>query len=132
MRIYNYKKGAARRVAVQDDNSIGRRDRPRSGGCRDELAARDPRRARHHNRLHRIGGAGPAPGAQGRPPEPTRPGEGRRSLARARLFAPLEPAVILCSGENYWGPYRDEKSRVVEGKEPEFFIKLQQCTQRPL
>ena len=56
-------------------------------------------------------------------------GKGRRSLARATLFAPLEPAVILCSGENYWD-HRAEKP-VVEGKEPEFFIKLQQCANGP-
>ena len=56
-------------------------------------------------------------------------GKGRRSVARATLFAPLEPAVILCSGENYWD-HRDEKP-VVEGKEPEFFIKLQQCANGP-
>jgi 2-keto-4-pentenoate hydratase/2-oxohepta-3-ene-1,7-dioic acid hydratase in catechol pathway len=37
------------------------------------------------------------------------------------MLAPVEPQLILCSGENYWD-HRDEKP-VVEGKEPEFFLK---------
>jgi len=39
-----------------------------------------------------------------------------------RLRAPLRPEIILCSGENYHD-HRDEKPQV-EGKEPEFFIKV--------
>jgi 2-keto-4-pentenoate hydratase/2-oxohepta-3-ene-1,7-dioic acid hydratase in catechol pathway len=37
------------------------------------------------------------------------------------LQSPIEPRLILCSGENYWD-HRDEKP-VVEGREPEFFLK---------
>jgi 2-keto-4-pentenoate hydratase/2-oxohepta-3-ene-1,7-dioic acid hydratase in catechol pathway len=49
-------------------------------------------------------------------------GVGRNPLARLRLRAPLRPEIILCSGENYWD-HREEKPPV-EGKEPEFFIKV--------
>ncbi|HXF67905.1 MAG TPA: fumarylacetoacetate hydrolase family protein [Burkholderiales bacterium] len=48
-------------------------------------------------------------------------GAGRVPLARAPLKAPLEPALILCSGENYWD-HRDEKPEVAR-REPEFFLK---------
>ena len=51
------------------------------------------------------------------------------SLTDVKLCAPLRPEIILCSGENYHD-HRAEKPRV-EGKEPEFFIKLQQCTNGP-
>lgn len=49
-------------------------------------------------------------------------GVGRRLVKDVRLRAPLRPEVILCSGENYWD-HRNEKPPV-EGKEPEFFIKV--------
>ena len=45
----------------------------------------------------------------------------RLRLEDVALLAPIEPHLILCSGENYWD-HRDEKP-VVEGKEPEFFLK---------
>jgi 2-keto-4-pentenoate hydratase/2-oxohepta-3-ene-1,7-dioic acid hydratase in catechol pathway len=45
----------------------------------------------------------------------------RIPLDEVTLLAPLQPHLILCSGENYWD-HRDEKP-VVEGKEPEFFLK---------
>jgi len=48
-------------------------------------------------------------------------GTGRVPLATARLKAPLEPLLILCSGENYWD-HRDEKPEVTR-KDPEFFLK---------
>ena len=44
------------------------------------------------------------------------------SLAELALRAPLRPEIILCSGENYHN-HRAEKPQV-EGKEPEFFIKV--------
>src|SRR4029079_16402825 len=47
--------------------------------------------------------------------------ESRTPLAQVRLKAPLEPALILCSGENY-GDHRDEKPEVTR-KDPEFFLK---------
>ena len=56
-------------------------------------------------------------------------GRGRRKLAELRLAAPLRPEAILCSGENYYD-HREEKPPV-EGKEPEFFIKLPQCVVGP-
>lgn len=43
-------------------------------------------------------------------------------LADLELRAPLRPEIILCSGENYHD-HRAEKPQV-EGKEPEFFIKV--------
>jgi len=45
----------------------------------------------------------------------------RSPLAGARLKAPLQPTLILCSGENYWD-HRDEKPEVTR-KDPEFFLK---------
>jgi 2-keto-4-pentenoate hydratase/2-oxohepta-3-ene-1,7-dioic acid hydratase in catechol pathway len=45
----------------------------------------------------------------------------RTPLAGARLKAPIEPTLILCSGENYWD-HRDEKPEVTR-KDPEFFLK---------
>jgi 2-keto-4-pentenoate hydratase/2-oxohepta-3-ene-1,7-dioic acid hydratase in catechol pathway len=42
-------------------------------------------------------------------------------LQSSRLCAPIEPRLILCSGENYWD-HRQEKPEV-EGREPEFFLK---------
>lgn len=45
----------------------------------------------------------------------------RAPLAQARLKAPIEPTLIICSGENYWD-HRDEKPEVTR-KEPEFFLK---------
>ena len=47
---------------------------------------------------------------------------GRKPRSGLRLRAPLRPEIILCSGENYWD-HRDEKPQV-EGREPEFFIKV--------
>jgi 2-keto-4-pentenoate hydratase/2-oxohepta-3-ene-1,7-dioic acid hydratase in catechol pathway len=38
-----------------------------------------------------------------------------------KLKAPIEPSLILCSGENYWD-HRDEKPQVTR-KDPEFFLK---------
>lgn len=45
----------------------------------------------------------------------------RTPLAAVKLFAPLAPALILCSGENYWD-HREEKPGVTR-KDPEFFLK---------
>ena len=44
------------------------------------------------------------------------------ALNDVRLLAPLDPGIILCSGENYWD-HREEKPEVT-AKEPEFFIKI--------
>ena len=46
----------------------------------------------------------------------------RTPLAGARLKAPIEPTLILCSGENYWD-HREEKPEVSR-KDPEFFLKM--------
>ena len=51
-------------------------------------------------------------------------GIGRKPLAGLPLRAPLRPEIILCSGENYWDHL--EEKPPVEGKEPEFFIKVPQ------
>ncbi|MGE0557241.1 MAG: fumarylacetoacetate hydrolase family protein [Burkholderiales bacterium] len=45
----------------------------------------------------------------------------RQLLSKTKLRAPLEPSLILCSGENYWD-HRDEKPAVTR-KDPEFFLK---------
>jgi 2-keto-4-pentenoate hydratase/2-oxohepta-3-ene-1,7-dioic acid hydratase in catechol pathway len=45
----------------------------------------------------------------------------RLPLHAVRLLAPIEPRLILCSGENYWD-HRNEKP-TVDGREPEFFLK---------
>lgn len=45
----------------------------------------------------------------------------RTPLAKCRLHAPITPALILCSGENYWD-HREEKPEVTR-KDPEFFLK---------
>lgn len=45
----------------------------------------------------------------------------RTPLDGARLKAPIEPSLILCSGENYWD-HREEKPEVTR-KDPEFFLK---------
>lgn len=45
----------------------------------------------------------------------------RTPLAKVRLRAPLQPSLILCSGENYWD-HREEKPEVTR-KDPEFFLK---------
>ncbi len=45
----------------------------------------------------------------------------RSPLLKAKLHAPLQPSLILCSGENYWD-HRDEKPEVTR-KDPEFFLK---------
>ncbi len=45
----------------------------------------------------------------------------RTPLAAVKLFAPLVPTLILCSGENYWD-HREEKPGVTR-KDPEFFLK---------
>lgn len=45
----------------------------------------------------------------------------RTPLETVRLHAPIEPRLILCSGENYWD-HRNEKPKV-DALEPEFFLK---------
>lgn len=49
------------------------------------------------------------------------PAAARTPLATVTLRAPLQPSLILCSGENYWD-HRDEKPAVTR-KDPEFFLK---------
>ena len=126
MRIYNYKKRTARRVAVEDDKELV--DPIDALGGRRKLTARDRDALADTISFIESGDRG-LHLARKAIRESRGSGKGRRSLARATLFAPLEPAVILCSGENYWD-HRAEKP-VVEGKEPEFFIKLQQCANGP-
>jgi 2-keto-4-pentenoate hydratase/2-oxohepta-3-ene-1,7-dioic acid hydratase in catechol pathway len=46
---------------------------------------------------------------------------GRTPLAQVKLKAPIEPTLILCSGENY-RDHLDEKPEVTR-KDPEFFLK---------
>ena len=46
----------------------------------------------------------------------------RMAQADVKLLAPLDPGIVLWSGENYWDP-REEKPEVT-AKEPEFFIKI--------
>jgi 2-keto-4-pentenoate hydratase/2-oxohepta-3-ene-1,7-dioic acid hydratase in catechol pathway len=53
--------------------------------------------------------------------ERARKAGGGMPLAKVKLRAPLDPTLILCSGENYWD-HRDEKPQVTR-KDPEFFVK---------
>ena len=126
MRIYNYQKGTQRRLAVLDDKSLV--DVIDALGGPRKLAPRDRDALNDTISFIEAGNRGLGL-ARKAIRESRKSGKGRRSLSRTKLFAPIEPAVILCSGENYWD-HRDEKP-VVEGKEPEFFIKLQQCTNGP-
>ena len=126
MRIYNYQKGTQRRLAFLDDKSLV--DVIDALGGPRKLAPRDRDALNDTISFIEAGNRGLGL-ARKAIRESRKSGKGRRSLARTKLFAPIEPAVILCSGENYWD-HRDEKP-VVEGKEPEFFIKLQQCTNGP-
>ena len=126
MRIYNYNKGSERRIAVGDDKTLV--DVIDALGGARSLAARDRDALKDTISFIESGNRGLGLGRKAIR-ESRKNGKGRRSLARTKLLAPLEPAVIVCSGENYWD-HRDEKP-VVEGKEPEFFIKLQQCTNGP-
>ncbi len=50
-----------------------------------------------------------------------RSGAGRVAADKIRLKAPIDPLLLLCSGENYWD-HRDEKPEVTR-KDPEFFTK---------
>ncbi len=50
-----------------------------------------------------------------------RGGAGRTAAGTVRLKAPIEPTLLLCSGENYWD-HREEKPEVTR-KDPEFFTK---------
>lgn len=50
-----------------------------------------------------------------------RGGAGRAAAGKVRLKAPIEPTLLLCSGENYWD-HREEKPEVTR-KDPEFFTK---------
>ncbi len=50
-----------------------------------------------------------------------RSGAGRMAAGSAKLKAPIEPSLLLCSGENYWD-HREEKPEVTR-KDPEFFTK---------
>lgn len=49
------------------------------------------------------------------------PAAARTPVEKTRLHAPIEPSLILCSGENYWD-HREEKPAVTR-KDPEFFLK---------
>lgn len=44
------------------------------------------------------------------------------AVSETHLLAPLNPGIIICSGENYWD-HREEKPEVT-AEEPEFFIKI--------
>ena len=55
--------------------------------------------------------------------------KGRMPRSKAKLTAPLQPSIILCSGENYWD-HREEKPKV-DPKEPEFFVKVPQAVCGP-
>ena len=50
-----------------------------------------------------------------------RGGAGRTATGKVRFKAPIEPTLLLCSGENYWD-HREEKPEVTR-KDPEFFTK---------
>lgn len=119
MKLLRYERDGQARLAVADgDRAIDLSDVLAQGGdasaedlalCQDSvafIAAGDRGRALAERALETARAVGRAA-----PP-----------IAELKLCAPLRPEIILCSGENYHD-HRAEKPQV-EGKEPEFFIKV--------
>ena len=119
MRLLRYDRDGATRLAIEDDGRAVDILSALEGGdaltageraiCEDTVAfiesgAAGRELAERAMERSRASGAEPPP------------------LADLKLCAPLRPGIILCSGENYHD-HRAEKPQV-EGKEPEFFIKV--------
>ena len=119
MRLLRYERDGTARLAVEDDGravdilgALEEGDAPSAEEralCEDAVAfiasaAAGRELAERALARSRVSGSEPPP------------------LADLKLAAPLRPEIILCSGENYHD-HRAEKPQV-EGKEPEFFIKV--------
>jgi 2-keto-4-pentenoate hydratase/2-oxohepta-3-ene-1,7-dioic acid hydratase in catechol pathway len=114
MRLVRYLRGAAPRTgALEGDCVVDLLDAAPLGTAPALLAA-----LADTTRLIAAGAAGLA---AARSAVATAPAAARTPLARVRLLAPLQPSLILCSGENYWD-HREEKPEVTR-KDPEFFLK---------
>jgi len=48
-----------------------------------------------------------------------------------RLYAPIMPTTILCSGSNYHDHNAEKLNTGISGKEPEFFLKTSDCVVGP-
>lgn len=115
MRLARYARDGAKRLAVIDGDQIV--DLIDALGAVGALSA-DARRLATDATAFVAGGADSRALAE----RVLAAGAGRKPLADIALCAPIDPGIILCSGENYWD-HREEKPEVT-AKEPEFFIKI--------
>ena len=116
MRLVRYQRGAAVRVgAIDRDAVVDLLDAAPTGTSTELLAAFSDM-----TRLIAAGEEG-LHAARNALAASRRNTASRTPLGEVRLKAPIEPSLILCSGENYWD-HRDEKPEVTR-KDPEFFLK---------
>jgi 2-keto-4-pentenoate hydratase/2-oxohepta-3-ene-1,7-dioic acid hydratase in catechol pathway len=114
MRFVRYERGSALRLGLLDgDGVVDLLDAAPPGTPSALLAA--------FSDMTRLIAAGDAGIAVARAALAAAGQSARTPLARTKLRAPLQPSLILCSGENYWD-HRDEKPAVTR-KDPEFFLK---------
>jgi 2-keto-4-pentenoate hydratase/2-oxohepta-3-ene-1,7-dioic acid hydratase in catechol pathway len=112
MKLVRYdRNGAARVGAIDGDDVVDLLDASPTGT--------DPRLLAALSDMTRLITAGDAGLDAAR--AAVKSGASRIPLAQAKLRAPIEPTLILCSGENYWD-HREEKPEVTR-KDPEFFLK---------
>lgn len=114
MRFVRYERSGAPRLGVIDgDNVVDLLDAAPPGTPSALLAA--------FSDMTLLIAAGEAGIAAARAALATAGKSAHQPLQGLKLRAPLEPSLILCSGENYWD-HRDEKPAVTR-KDPEFFLK---------
>lgn len=114
MRLVRYERnGALRLGALDGDAVVDLLDAAPTGTDAKLLAA--------FSDMTRLIAAGDAGLAAVRAAVKSAAAAARTPLAKAKLRAPLQPSLILCSGENYWD-HREEKPAVTR-KDPEFFLK---------
>ncbi len=116
MKLVRYDRNGALRLGIIDgEYVVDMLDACPTGTATDVIAAMSDM-----TRFIAAGDAGLKAAAAGL--AAARKGAGSRvPLAEAKLRAPLDPSLILCSGENYWD-HREEKPEVTR-KDPEFFLK---------
>lgn len=116
MKLVRYDRNGALRLGVIDgEHVVDMLDACPTGTATDVIAAMSDM-----TRFIAAGDAGLKAAAAGLAAA-RKGGASRVPLAEAKLRAPLDPSLILCSGENYWD-HRDEKPAVTR-KDPEFFLK---------
>lgn len=116
MKLVRYDRNGALRLGVIDsEHVVDMLDACPTGTATDVIAAMSDM-----TRFIAAGDAGLKAAAAGLAAA-RKGGASRVPLAEAKLRAPLDPSLILCSGENYWD-HRDEKPEVTR-KDPEFFLK---------